>query len=162
MAVPLTYRNSQARGWIQAAAATYSAAEAKPEPLTHWTGPRIKPTPPQTPTLLRADSSPIAPQQNRPTSPLLITGFSEVTPVTTWIFHRRKEKARVILWHHVRSIPRHTPCTEMLVFGKYLFSYISTVYNLSLIISEILPRDFEKWRWCICGILFLSVYLTWL
>ena len=52
----MAYGSSQDRDWIFASAATYTAAAAVPDPLTHCTGMGIKPLPPQWPEQLQLDS----------------------------------------------------------------------------------------------------------
>ena len=42
MAIPLAYRSSRARGWIQATAVTYATAAATLDPLTHCAGLELK------------------------------------------------------------------------------------------------------------------------
>ena len=49
MAAPTAHGSSQAWDWIQATAATYTAAAAMPDALTHFTRPGIKPVLPQRP-----------------------------------------------------------------------------------------------------------------
>ena len=56
MASPMSYRSSQAKDWIPAAAATYAAAIAMPEALTHWSGLGTKLMLPQWPEPLQLDS----------------------------------------------------------------------------------------------------------
>ena len=50
VAVPTAYGSSQSRDWIQATDMTCAVAVAMLDPLTHWPGLRIQPTPPQWPT----------------------------------------------------------------------------------------------------------------
>ena len=42
MDAPMAYGNAWARDWTWAAAVTYAATVAMPDPLTHWTGPGIQ------------------------------------------------------------------------------------------------------------------------
>ena len=61
MAMPMAYESSQARDWIWAMAATYTAAVTSvaatvSETLTHCARPGIEPVPPQRPKSLQLDS----------------------------------------------------------------------------------------------------------
>ena len=48
--------NSQARDWIWATAVTYATEAAMPDPLIHYAGLGIEPSPPQWPEPLQLDS----------------------------------------------------------------------------------------------------------
>ena len=56
MATLMAYESSQARDWIWAAAVTYTAAVATPDPLTHCTRLGMEPAPLQQPEPLQSDS----------------------------------------------------------------------------------------------------------
>lgn len=47
MVTPMAYRSSQARDLLWAAAVTYAAGAATPDPLTHYAGLGIQSVPPQ-------------------------------------------------------------------------------------------------------------------
>ena len=66
MVTPAAYGSSQARAWIRATAATYTAVMTTSDPLIHCTRLRTRPSPPQQPEPLQSDFQATAPPWELP------------------------------------------------------------------------------------------------